>query len=103
MLNENWTPRAILAYFWSVVTAFLLYYILRNWGQEKEILTLVIGLIGGTILGGVFGVYFGASHKVPLSDQKTTTEITADSTVITQEPAMSNEAKTKTQTDEKTT
>jgi len=83
---ENLTPRAILSYFWSVCTAFFIYYILRNWGQEKEILTLIIGLIGGTILGGIFGVYFGASHKTPIVDQKTTTEITPESTTIITEP-----------------
>ena len=86
--NENLTPRALLAYFWSIVVAFLIYYILRNWGAEKEILTLIIGLIGGTILGGIFGVYFGAAHKLPLPDQKTTTEITPEgSTTVTTEPA----------------
>lgn len=53
--------RANLAYFWSFVTALLLGYIVVKWGQEKEILTLVIGLISGTILGGVFGIYFGGS------------------------------------------
>jgi len=88
--NENLTPRAILAYFWSVVTAFLIYYILRNWGAEKEILTLIIGLIGGTILGGIFGVYFAGSHKLPLNDQKTTTEVSPDgSATVTTEPVTS--------------
>lgn len=50
--------RAHLAYFWSLVSAIALCYIIVVHGKEKEILTLIIGLIGGTILGGVFGVYF---------------------------------------------
>jgi len=87
MVNENQTPRAILAYFWSVITAIILGYIVYRWGSEKEILTLIIGLIGGTIVGGIFGVYFGATHKAPVPDQqKTTTEITPESTTIIQEP-----------------
>ncbi len=96
--NENVTPRAILSYFWSVVVAFFIYYILRNWGDEKEILTLIIGLIGGTILGGIFGVYFGAAHKIPSPEQKVTTEITQDSTTITSEPIKPKENENDTRT-----
>lgn len=92
--NENLTPRAILSYFWSLAVAYFLFFILYNWGHEKEILTLIIGLIGGTILGGIFGVYFGATHKNPPSDQKTTAEFTQDSTIITTEPSKKDETKT---------
>lgn len=53
--------RANLAYFWSIVTALILGYIVIKWGSEKEILTLIIGLVGGTIIGGIFGIYFGGS------------------------------------------
>lgn len=84
--NENFTPRALLSYFWSVVVAYLLFFILYNWGHKMEILTLIIGLIGGTILGGIFGVYFSATHKTPTVDQKTITEFTPDSTTVTTEP-----------------
>lgn len=55
--------RAVLAYFWSFVSALFLGYILVKYGEAKEILTLVIGLIGGTIIGGVFGVYFSANSS----------------------------------------
>lgn len=57
------TPRALMAYFWNIMVAAMLFYILIEFGKEKEILTLIIGIIGGTILGGIFGVYFGATHK----------------------------------------
>lgn len=53
--------RANLAYFWSVVSAIILMYIVVKWGAEKEILTLIIGLIGGTIVGGIFGLFFAGS------------------------------------------
>ena len=72
--------RAVLAYFWSLVTAFLLGYILVKYGAEKEILTLIIGLIGGTILGGIFGVYFSANHSKN-AGQASTTEV---STTLTE-------------------
>lgn len=53
--------RANLAYFWSFVSSIILCYIVYEWGQEKEILTLIIGLIGGTVIGGIWGTYFGSS------------------------------------------
>ena len=39
----------------------MLGYIIYRWGQEKEILTLIIGLIGGTILGMPLGVYYSGN------------------------------------------
>jgi Mn2+/Fe2+ NRAMP family transporter len=62
-------PRLILAYFWSVIAAILLFYILIRWGQEKEILTLIIGILGGTVIGGIFGVYFGGQASRKQADQ----------------------------------
>jgi Mn2+/Fe2+ NRAMP family transporter len=53
--------RSNLAYIWSSVAALILGYIVYKWGDQKEILTLIIGLIGGTVLGGIFGIYFGGS------------------------------------------
>jgi Mn2+/Fe2+ NRAMP family transporter len=58
--------RANLAYIWTLVAALILGYIVVKWGDQKEILTLIIGLIGGTVLGGIFGIYFGGSiNKKP--------------------------------------
>ena len=79
------TPRTIMSYFWCVVVAAMLFYILVEFGKEKEILTLIIGIIGGTILGGIFGVYFGANHKAPIIDSKTTAEVTDEKVNITTE------------------
>jgi Mn2+/Fe2+ NRAMP family transporter len=63
-VNEHWRTRSILAYFWSLASAIFIGYILYRWGSEKEILTLIIGLIGGTVIGGIFGVFFGGeTHK----------------------------------------
>jgi len=41
----------------------MLFYILINWGAQMEILTLLIGLIGGTVLGSITGTYYGSTHK----------------------------------------
>ncbi len=58
--------RANLAYIWTCIAGLILGYIVYMWGNEKEILTLIIGLIGGTVLGGIFGIYFGGSiNKKP--------------------------------------
>jgi Mn2+/Fe2+ NRAMP family transporter len=55
--------RNVLALLWSIFTFAMLSYILYKWGDQKEILTLIIGLVGGTILGSIFGYYFSATHK----------------------------------------
>lgn len=41
----------------------MLFYILIMWGSKMEILTLMIGLIGGTVLGSITGTYYGSNHK----------------------------------------
>lgn len=63
MANENHDTitRAKLAYIWTFITGAILMYIVYRWGDKMEILTLIIGLIGGTILGGIFSIYFGGS------------------------------------------
>ena len=58
---EKFNVRAILAIFWSVVSAYFLHTIIIKYGHIIEILTLIIGLVGGTILGGIFGMYFGGT------------------------------------------
>ncbi len=94
LINKKMTPsttnhdidaktRANLAYGWSVVAAIILMYIVYQWGQEKEILTLIIGLIGGTVIGGIFGIFFGGSlAKKP----ETSTPVTGDSPTINVNP-----------------
>lgn len=52
--------KSFIACYLAVVAPLLLFYILYRWGQEKEILTLIIGLLS-TIVGGLLGYYFGSS------------------------------------------
>lgn len=74
--------RLILSYFWSFMCAIYIGYILVKFGGEKEILTLIIGLISGTILGGIFGVWFSATSikKDATPPTTTTTDISASVT-----------------------
>jgi len=70
--------RSNLAYI-SVLGAFvMLAYILYRWGDRVEILTLIIGLIGGTILGAVYGVYFAGSFT-----KKGETNVSGDQSSVT--------------------
>ena len=46
----------------------MLFYILINWGAKMEILTLLIGLIGGTVLGSITGTYYGSNHKTNIDE-----------------------------------
>lgn len=64
--------RANLAYIWSASAIAMLGYILYMWGARTEILTLIIGLIGGTVLGGIFGVYFAGVTSAKKSEPTTT-------------------------------
>ena len=56
-------PRFLLAAFVTVDAALMLFYILVRFGGRTEILTLIIGLIGGTLLSPVIGTYFGGTHR----------------------------------------
>ena len=78
--NNDTKTRAILAYGYSIFVGLSLGYIIVVHGDQKEILTLIIGIIGGTILGGVYGTYFAASNNKNTPSQpdgSTTAEITA--------------------------
>lgn len=92
-MNESLiTPRAIMAYFWNVMAAAMLFYILVEFGKEKEILTLIIGIIGGTILGGIFGVYFGANHKTAPIDNNPVATTNSGDVIVDSKKGGSNES-----------
>lgn len=76
--------RANLAYIWSGIAGLILAYIVVKWGDQKEILTLIIGLLGGTILGGIFGIYFGGS--ITTKKPEPTVPITGDNPQVTVNP-----------------
>ena len=79
--------RFILACFWSAFGAAAIGYVLVHYGDKVEILTLVFGTISGTIIGGVFGVYFNSSPEKKLSPPPgTTTVIDAQTTTVTKTP-----------------
>jgi len=77
--------RANLAYIWTIIAGVILCYIVWKWGNEKEILTLIIGLIGGTVLGGIFGIYFGGS--IAKKPDGNPTVNTGDNAQVTVPPA----------------
>jgi hypothetical protein len=60
--------RSNIAYLFTLGSIAMLAYILYMWGGKTEILTLIIGLIGGTLLGSVSGVYFGGSSSAKKPD-----------------------------------
>ncbi len=72
--------RFIISIIWSLACIYFLGYILIYYGDKMEILTLIIGLIGGTITGSIFGHYFSSQHKntiveeVPKEPKDTPTE-----------------------------
>ncbi|MCW3111349.1 MAG: hypothetical protein JWQ09_5855 [Segetibacter sp.] len=76
--------RANLAYIFAFGSIIMLGYILYRWGDKTEILTLVIGLIGGTLLGGVSAVYFGGSTGTKKPD--TTVSSTGDNQTVNVTP-----------------
>ncbi len=58
---EKIDTRSTLAFMWSLACIWFVGFILVKHGDKVEILTLMIGLIGGTIIGGIFGTYFNAN------------------------------------------
>jgi hypothetical protein len=66
MAVENSDPqdsktRSNISYMYVLGALILLGYILFRWGDKMEILTLIIGLIGGSLLSGPNAVYFGGN------------------------------------------
>lgn len=53
--------RSNISYILVIGGLAMLAYIVFRWGDKTEILTLIIGLIGGTILGMPLGVYYSAN------------------------------------------
>lgn len=78
---ENRT-RANLAYMLVFGAELFLGYILYKFGEKMEILTLIIGLIGGTMIGAPIGVYFAGA----LSKKAADTTVTGDNTKVTNNP-----------------
>lgn len=76
--------RANLSYMFTVGSIGMLSYILYMWGAKTEILTLIIGLIGGTLLGSVSGVFFGGGTSTKKPD--TNTPVTGDNTTVVNNP-----------------
>lgn len=81
--DQDYRTRANLAYMWSVFAGGILAYIVIRWGDKMEILTLIIGLIGGTVLGGIFGIYFGGSLTKKIDP---TVTVTGDNPVVPVNP-----------------
>ena len=66
--------REILAVMWSIASIVMLGYVLIRFGDKVEILTLIIGTLTGTIIGGIYGFYFSSTHKdKPTSSETLTT------------------------------
>jgi len=85
--TEDNKTRGNLAYIFALGAIVMLGYILYRWGDKTEILTLVIGLIGGTLLGGVSSVYFGGTTTTKKPDTNPTINTTADTTNLTVNPS----------------
>lgn len=63
--------RSIIAILCCLVNFYFINYILIHYGDHMEILTLIIGLIGGTMIGSVFGFYFGGTNSKGTDDTVT--------------------------------
>ncbi len=66
------TTRNILAYYWSVILSTFVGYCLYKFGEQKEVLMLLIGFITGTI-GTILAVYFSANHNPQQGEPGNTT------------------------------
>lgn len=78
MKSQFLDPRFILAMFWSLFCALSIGYIIVHYGDDKNILLLIIGFLTGGVMGGIMGVYFNGSN-----DKKPDTKITETKTLET--------------------
>lgn len=77
--------RSNVTYIYVIGAIILLGYILYRWGDKMEILTLIIGLIGGSLLNGPNSVYFGGNTGKK-TDQPTVNQTGDNTTTIVQPP-----------------
>lgn len=78
--------RRYLAFFWSAVAAAFLFIVVFRWGNQPEILTLLIGFVlGGSITGAIMGTYFASNTN---ANNKPGVTQTADT--ITNQPSPTN-------------
>lgn len=80
--SQDEKTRAIISYLYVVGAIVLLGYILYRWGDKMEILTLIIGLIGGSLLSGPNAVYFGGNTK----KSDTSTPVVGDNATVVNNP-----------------
>lgn len=81
--SQDEKTRAIISYLYVGGALLLLGYILFKWGDKMEILTLIIGLISGSLLSGPNAVYFGGNTK---KSDVPTTPVTGDNTTVNNNP-----------------
>ncbi len=74
--------RFILSLLWSIASICFLGYTLVHYGSKIEILTLLIGVVGGTIVGGIFGHYFTTTHKSTVVEENESKPLEINNTNI---------------------
>lgn len=80
-------PRFILALFWSLFCALSIGYIIVHYGDDKNILLLIIGFLTGGVMGGIMGVYFnGSNEKKDHTPGTTITDATIKTVTTTPPP-----------------
>lgn len=55
--------RDVLAYIWTFSVIIMVMYVLIRFGEDKNILMLLVGFITGTASSPIFGTYFSVSAK----------------------------------------
>ena len=65
--------RSTIAIMCCLACFYYIDYIIKHYGHKLEILTLIIGLIGGTMVGNVLAFYFGGTNKSPRDSDKNET------------------------------
>jgi hypothetical protein len=83
MLNKNdmKNTRDVLAYIWTFSVIIMVMYVLIRFGDDKNILMLLVGFITGTASSPIFGTYFSMSAKASPPAGTTEKPLVADVTI----------------------
>lgn len=66
----NFSIRSVISIICCLASFYFINYILVHHGDKTEILTLIIGLVSGTMMGNIFGYYFSSTHTRPSDVEK---------------------------------
>ncbi len=75
--------REMIAMIWTFAIIYFLFYCIRTYGKEKEILTWILAYLAG-VSSAITGAYFSINtHKAPVTNTEGTSTADISATITT--------------------